>query len=297
VAVAALSEKVTAVAMGYAQTCVLVESAEAVCWGGQMAERSRFRSGAGFTTLAVGSLHICGVTARGGLMCWGANSFGGLGDGTNEERLTPVDVIGMSGGVTSVAAGGNFSCAVREGGLKCWGSNNAGQLGNGTYEGSASPILVPGMESGVSAVATGVFHACAVKANGEVWCWGENFAGELGDGTTLSNPSPVKVASLEGGIQALTLGGSHTCALTKAGGVKCWGGNSSGQLGDGSTTDRNSPVDVTGLTGGVVAIAAGGSHTCAVLTGGAVKCWGLNENGQLGNGSNQNSSIPVDVRM
>jgi alpha-tubulin suppressor-like RCC1 family protein len=297
VAVTVVSGKVTSIAVGYVSTCAVVDSGGVFCWGSQPAEQSADGSNPGYAAVAVGSMHACGLTTRGGLKCWGSNSFGGLGDGTTEERQSPVDVIGLSGGVTSIAAGVDFSCAVHKGGAKCWGSNDTGQLGNGTYESSAEPVALPGLESGVSAVAAGVFHACAVKTNGEVWCWGENLAGELGDGTGQSIPVPVKVINLEAGAQSVVVGGSHTCALTKTGGVKCWGGNSNGQLGDGSTTDRNTPVDVMGLTSGVVAIAAGGSHTCAVLTGGSVKCWGLNENGQLGNGSNQNSSTPVDVRM
>jgi alpha-tubulin suppressor-like RCC1 family protein len=297
VTVTALPDKVTAIAMGYIHACAVTESAEVFCWGRQTAEQTRVGSDPGYTAVTIGSMHTCGLNAHGGLKCWGSNSFGGLGDGTTEERLAPVDVIGLSGDVTSVAAGGDFTCAVQKGSVKCWGSNNSGQLGNGTFESNTNPVGIPGLESGVAVVAAGFFHACAVKTNGEVWCWGENFAGELGDGTNKNNPVPVMVNNLEGGIQIVAVGGSHTCALTKAGGVKCWGGNANGQLGDGSTTDRNSPVDVTGLSSGVIAIAAGGSHTCAVMAGGAVKCWGLNESGQLGNGANQDSNIPVDVRM
>ncbi len=296
VAVTVLAGKAAAISVGYVSACAVMDSGGVVCWGSQSAEFSKAGSDPGYAVVTVGSMHSCGLTTRGGLKCWGVNNFGGLGDGTTEERQTPVDVIGLSGDVTSIAAGVDFSCAVYKGGAKCWGSNDTGQLGNGTYESSAEPAALPGLESGVSAVAAGVFHACAVKTNGEVWCWGENLAGELGDGTNQNVTIPVKVINLEAGAQSVVVGGSHTCALTKTGGVKCWGGNSSGQLGDGSTTDRNSPVDVPGLTSGVIAIAAGGSHTCAVLTGGAVKCWGLNESGQLGNGSNQNSSTPVDVR-
>ncbi|MBN2084617.1 MAG: hypothetical protein JW748_05280 [Anaerolineales bacterium] len=297
VAVTAVPDRVTAIAMGYNHSCAVTESAEVICWGGQPSDQSRIKSDSGFTAVSVGSMHSCALTAQGGLKCWGANSFGGLGDGTTEEHLSPVDVLGLSGGVTSVAAGGNFSCAVEKSGVKCWGSNHSGQLGNGGYESSATPVALPGLESGVVAIAAGVFHACALKTNGEVWCWGENFAGELGDGTNKNNPIPVRVLNLEDEIQSIAVGGSHSCALTKAGGVKCWGGNSGGQLGDGTTTDRNSPAQVSGLASGVSAIAAGGGHTCAVLGDGTVKCWGSNGNGQLGNGSNTDSSVPVDVRM
>ena len=202
----------------------------------------------------------------------------------------------MNGDVTDIAAGVDFTCAVQKDAALCWGSNDTGQLGNGSYTSSSVPEPVSGLESGVTAIAASVFHACAVK-DGEVWCWGENLAGALGDGTNQNSSIPVKVAGLEGEIRMLVVGGSHTCVLTGAGGVKCWGANASGQLGDGSTENRNAPVDVSGLSSGVTAIAAGGSHTCAMLENGAVKCWGRNDDGQLGDGSNTDSNVPVDVRL
>jgi alpha-tubulin suppressor-like RCC1 family protein len=296
VAVTVLPDTLTAVAVGYTHACALTESKEIFCWGSNPADQARISVKGGFTAVTTGSMHTCALTASGGVMCWGVNSFGALGDGTTEDRTSPVEVDGLSGDVTAVAAGVDFTCAVQKGAVKCWGSNDTGQLGNGSYASSSTPVAVPGLESGVTAVAAGVFHACALK-DGEVWCWGENLAGALGDGTNQNSPVPVKVAGLEEGVRSIVVGGSHTCALTKAGGVKCWGGNASGQVGDGSTTDRNAPADVVGLTEGVIAVAAGGSHSCAVLEGGAVKCWGLNDNGQLGNGGTTGSNVPVDVRL
>ena len=294
-AVTILAEKISAIAVGYTHTCALTAAGEAFCWGSNLAELSGAGKLAGFKALTVGSMHSCGLTAGGGVMCWGGNSFGGLGDGTTETRPAPVDVVGLTGDVTAVSAGVDFTCAVQKGGAKCWGSNDTGQLGDGSYASSPSPVNVSGLESGVTAVAAGVFHACAWKEAGKAWCWGENMVGELGDGTGQNSPLPVKVSGFEGGVKTVVVGGSHTCALTAAGGVKCWGNNEYGQLGDGTTTGRNAPVDVVGLTGGVAAIAAGGSHTCALMSSGAVKCWGLNDSGQLGNGTTHNSNTPVEV--
>jgi alpha-tubulin suppressor-like RCC1 family protein len=137
-------------------------------------------------------------------------------------------------------------------------------------------------------------HTCAITAGGGARCWGDNSAGGLGDGTRTASGTPVAVAGLEGGVQAIAAGDRYSCALTASGGVKCWGYNEFGQLGDGSTTDRPRPVDVVGLASGVSAIAARGEHTCA-LNGGRVKCWGANVNGQLGDGTTTNRPTPVDV--
>ena len=133
---------------------------------------------------------------------------------------------------------------------------------------------------GISQVKVGNGHTCALSGGG-MKCWGYNGAGQLGDGGTANSPTPVDVSGLTSGVSAIATGQYYTCALTSGGGVKCWGNNSNDQLGDGSTTNRSTPVDVSGLTSGVSAIATGVSHTCA-LSGGGVKCWGNNTNGQLG---------------
>ena len=144
-------------------------------------------------------------------------------------------------------------------------------------------------------IAAGRYHTCALTTGGGVRCWGDNSSGQLGDGTTTLRWTPVDVSGLTSGVAAIAAGYGHTCALTTGGGVKCWGYNSFGQLGDGTTAWRLTPVDVSGLTSGVTAITAGGGHTCAVTTGGGAKCWGWKDFGQLGDGTAIFSPIPVDV--
>ncbi|MCX6538746.1 MAG: RCC1 repeat-containing protein, partial [Acidobacteria bacterium] len=260
--------------------------------------------------VAAGSYHTCALTVGGGVKCWGLNFDGQLGDGTPTSRSTPVNVSGLTSGVSAVAAGRFHTCAVTSGGgVKCWGSNQYGQLGDGTTTHRFTPVDVSGLTSGVIAVTAGYFHTCAVTSGGGVkcWgynnsgqlgdgtshtcavtsgggvkCWGSNNLGQLGDGTTTQRVTPVDVSALTSGVSAVDAGGYHTCALTAGGGVKCWGLNSIGQLGHGTTTQHLTPVDVSGLTSGVIAVTAGYFHTCAVTSGGGVKCWGYNNSGQLG---------------
>ena len=201
------------------------------------------------------------------------------------------------GGSAALSAGWSNTCALQssEGGIRCWGLNDGGQLGDGTRRDSPSPVEPEGLGTGRISVAVGGGHACALSATGGVKCWGRNDRGQLGNGTTADLNTPVDVAGLPEQIAAIALGKAHTCVLTIRGGVKCWGANESGQLGDGTTADRGKPVDVLGLTAGVSAIAAGASHTCALGINGALKCWGSNRYGQLGDASLENRSAPVDV--
>ncbi|MFY8159445.1 MAG: RCC1 domain-containing protein, partial [Ilumatobacteraceae bacterium] len=203
--------------------------------------------------------------------------------------------------VKYVSLGDSHSCAVTSaGGVKCWGLNTSGQVGNsgaGSYP--STPVDVTGLTSGVSSVALGDTHSCVVTSGGGVKCWGSNSSGQLGDGTTTRQDTPVSVLASANvdltGIVAVSAGSAHSCALTTTGGVKCWGGNTSGQLGNDSVTNSSTPVDVTGLTSGVTAISVGGSYSCALMSNGTVKCWGDAAYGQLGNGNFNPQKTPVSV--
>ncbi|MBI4001268.1 MAG: hypothetical protein HY348_05740 [Nitrospira defluvii] len=169
--------------------------------------------------------------------------------------------------------------------MKCWGKNQDGQLGDGTTVDKSKPVEASGLARGVAAVAAGWSHTCALTSSGGVKCWGNNQDGQLGDGTTVARNTPTEVVGLGGGVTALAAGGRHTCALLMTGGVKCWGQNQRGQLGDGTTADRVTPINVAELTTGVIALAAGWQHSCALMLSGTIKCWGNNGSGQLGVGS------------
>lgn len=251
----------------------------------------------GQDTLSTGFENTCALVkapdGSGGALCWGNNDYGQLGDGTTAAHLIPVFVKGLANGVSAIDVYGSHACALTSsGGVKCWGFNDVGQLGDGTTTNSSSPVDVVGLSSGVSAISVGERYTCALTSSGGVKCWGMNGYGALGDGTYTDRHTPVDVAGLSSGVIAISAGPAHTCALTTGGGVKCWGANHFGQLGDGTTSNSNTPINVVGLSSGVNAIAVGGTlaifdvgYTCALLSSGAVKCWGINSHGELGDGT------------
>jgi alpha-tubulin suppressor-like RCC1 family protein len=185
------------------------------------------------------------------------------------------------------------------GALQCWGYNFFGQLGNGTTNNSSIPVQVTGLTSGVVAVFAGRYHNCALTNAGAVQCWGSNVVGELGNGTTTDSSTPVFIMELnlsDVAKDTLATGYLHGCVLnSNSSAVECWGNNNYGQLGNGSTASSTTPVGVTGLFNGVYSITAGSSHNCALISIGAVQCWGSNSNGQLGTGNNSNSNTAVTV--
>jgi alpha-tubulin suppressor-like RCC1 family protein len=163
--------------------------------------------------------------------------------------------------------------------------------GSGLCEGTELALLYD-----IVSIAAGYYHTCAVTAEGGAMCWGYNDQGMLGDGTTTDSSVPVQVSGLTSGVAVVTAGNFHTCALMDTGGVKCWGANSRGELGNGTFTATYVPVDVSGLDSGVIYLAAGTNHTCAVMSAGGIKCWGSNGYGQLGDGTTIGRNEPVDVQ-
>jgi alpha-tubulin suppressor-like RCC1 family protein len=238
------------------------------------------------------------MTSAGGVLCWGNNNFGQLGNNSNNSSLVPVAVTGLgSASVVKITAGSGHYCALTfAGGVLCWGNNGNGQLGNNSSTASSVPVAVAGLSSGVLAIAAGGLHTCAVTASGGVVCWGNNTNGELGDNSYFGSNVPIAVSGLSSGVATIAAGGEGTCALTTAGGVLCWGAGNVGMLGNNSTTSSLVPVPVSGLGSGVAAISAGAEHNCALTTAGALQCWGAGGFGQLGSGPTMvQSDVPVNV--
>ena len=199
-----------------------------------------------FVGVSFGTVHTCGVTSDSLAYCWGNNDDGQLGDGTTTERTQPTLDIGVPG-LVSVEAGNRYSCAIADGGLAyCWGRNDAGQLGDGTLVNRLTPDTVDGGHrfSSLSAGSHLSAHTCGVTVAGQVYCWGFNSHGQLGDGSTSHKIEPVLVNAPALQFALVSAAMRHTCAVTVDGRAYCWGQNSGGRLGDGTEVDRLVPVPV-----------------------------------------------------
>ena len=261
-------------------------------WGYPVELRRRFEV-ADLQALHAGAGHTCYVNSRGQAFCWGSNSEGELGNGTANDSPVPSAVHGDFLFV-SVSAGFSHTCGVTASAAAfCWGDNSSGQLGKDSSEGSRSPVPVSGALQ-FAAVSAGFNHTCGLATKGAAYCWGDNEDGQLGSGTKTASARPVPVM---GGhtFASISAGVLFTCGITNASDAYCWGSNAQGRLGNNSEK-KDSPVPVP-VYGGLkfASISTGDGHACGVTADGKGYCWGYNEQGQLGNGSNSSSSVPVPV--
>jgi alpha-tubulin suppressor-like RCC1 family protein len=256
--------------------------------------------------VVTGRDHSCALSYDGTVRCWGHNPYGQLGSstnaGTDNANPTPTVVAGIANAV-QIAAGQLHTCALlADGTVSCWGINLYGQLGNATNNLSTGANPVPAVVAGVAnatGITAGADHTCALLAGGTVTCWGSNYYGQLGNTTNNSipntaNPAPAAVSGMAGAT-AVGAGENHTCALLAGGTVSCWGLNNYGQLGKAVNSGSNLPNPLPAVVSGVAdvaGIAVGAVHTCALLAGGTVSCWGFNLRGQLGRATNAGALTP-----
>ncbi len=301
-------------------TCVLASDNYAYCWGdngdGQLGTgnttnytspvavtRTGALSGLSILQIAAGERHTCVLASDGVVYCWGEGGDGQLGRGSTSDSLSPVAVqsTGALNGlsITQLSAGARHVCVLAsDSNAYCWGRGSAGQIGNGSTSNRSVPTAVSrtGALNGLSLrkVSAGGFNSCAVASNGQAYCWGDNSAGQIGDGTSIGRSSPVavSVSGVLSGKQITSVnpsaefgaGGAHACAIDSNYAMYCWGDNDDGQLGDGTKTNRSAPVAVASpLTGQQpVYMALAESASCASAIGNVLYCWGDNTDGQLG---------------
>ena len=332
-------EDVISVSVGGDHACVKLIDSTVRCWGsnatGQLGLGNNLNIGddefpfsvdplsfnSEVLELHAGGGHTCALAGAGDVRCWGAAGQGQLGYGNTTDLAIPLGVpVMLDGTVTILAAGLNHNCAVLDDGkVRCWGRNASGQLGYGNTtnigddETPSSLVPVPlqpqGIPDGTNVIGIGLGHehSCVLYDSGDVLCWGENFYGQLGQGDTTDYGDNETLATLfpiqlGGDATMLALGKHHTCALLDDGGVKCWGRNLYGQLGQGNIAhlgDDEVPATIETIELGGTAswITAGDYHTCAVVDGHEVVCWGFNDYGQLGYGDTAargDDELPVE---
>jgi alpha-tubulin suppressor-like RCC1 family protein len=307
------------VAAGGAHSCALTSSGSAYCWGrgesGQLGAPAptvctdigpcslialAVAGGFSFTQVVAGGAHTCALTSDGSAYCWGNNTSGQLGDNSTTARTAPT-AVATNLKFATLDAGTNHTCGLTiSGAAYCWGANSRGQLGDGTTTNRSVPVAVSGALTFQIVTAGGfdIGQTCGLTTGGAAYCWGDNERGQLGTGASniAAHSSPAQVS---GGLTFVGLSaglGRHTCGFTSAGAAYCWGENSFGALGNGSSTD--SPVP-TAVSGGIVftQLKAGGfiGHTCGFTAAGVAYCWGENERGQVGDGSTVDRLTPSAV--
>jgi len=314
---------VTSIASGGTLNCAVVAAGNAYCWGGgYLGNGSNSESntpkevqgvgGSGFlsglTSISSGDVNACAVSNSGNVYCWGAGLFDQIGNNSNSDALTPVEVFGVGGsgvlsGITSVSVGFGTTCAfASSGNIYCWGESG---LGNNTSTNSLVPVEVLSVNgstflSGVTSVSAGNSGACTISTAKNVYCWGSNSAGQLGNNSASGSQSLLPVEAFIPGAISIGVGDYATCAASSAGNAYCWGDGTGGQLGNGSTSNAHTPVEVKGVGGvgflsGVISVGSRYENGCALTSSGNIYCWGDNSIGQLGNGTTTNSHTAVEV--
>lgn len=304
-------------------TCAIYTTKRLYCWGSNGSQQLGLGSsaktsyatrpypvkGMSASPASVGNGYssACATLVTGSIVCWGRNTTGQLGttnQGAYLRAATPIASLLSPWQAPSNTTLGTRNVCFRDNNqtVKCLGGNSVGQLGNGNNTASNVPVqvaVITGASEATQArqIATGSNHTCARLANKNVKCWGINNYRQLGTPTNAVAwvNTPVDVPNLSNNVTQIASMADHTCAIHESGAASCWGADQYGQLGDGTVAPFKGNVTVDGLGADAKQISTGVGHSCALITGGAVRCWGSNEFGQLGNGTTTTSAKPVSV--
>ena len=326
-----VGETITDVSLGRSHSSAITSAGRVFTWGangsGQLGDgtttssttpvdiTSRFNLMVGetFTGVSLGYYHSSAITSAGRIFTWGYNYDGQLGDGTIINRNTPVDItngfnLSVGETITNVTLGSYYSSAITsEGRFFTWGANLFGQIGDGTTINRGIPVEIISrfnlsVGETITEISLGHAHSSAITSAGRIFTWGANWNGQLGDGTTTDRITPVEITngfdlSVGETIIDLSLGASHSSAITSAGRSFAWGWNANGQLGEGTTIDRTTPVEITSLFNlsvgeKITEVSLGSSHSSAITSAGSVFIWGWNDFGQLGDGTTISRTTP-----
>lgn len=294
-------------ALGATHTCVINSDAEVLCWGdnewGQLGDGTTesnliptLLSGLGSGAIAIASeeLYTCALTNDGKVFCWGGNEMGDITYPPLDSRLTPTPIGGLPTNIVDLAVGRAHACALdADGSIICWGKNDKGQLGDGTTTDSTVPMHVVDAPDNIISIDAGYANTCALTSDGNVYCWGDNKLGQIGDGTLEPRLTPTLATRLPGNIAAITVQQDHSCALSENGAVYCWGLSLFGEAEEINTNDDPKVSPVEGLPKDIIAITAGGTHNCALTGGDNIYCWGNNMMNQLGDSTDLVSQLDV----
>jgi len=313
----------TTLSAGNSHSCAIIDNGSIACWGrgsdGQLGDGTianrwtpTLTNSQGLdrtaTAIAAGGAHTCAILDNGLVSCWGhsGGSDGRLGNGDTSDKTSPTLTSSFGNGRTAIeiSAGAGHTCVILDNfSVSCWGNNDYGQIGDGTTNSRLTPTPVIGFENNsiVIGISSGTHHTCAIVENGSVYCWGYGVFGRLGNGDSSDKTSPTLTSSFSDGRTAISIssGGFHSCALLDDGNVSCWGWNPDGQVGinedstSGHVVSNPSSINIFDDGATAVAISLGASHSCAILDNGLVNCWGLNDFGQLGDGTSVNRYEPV----
>jgi len=282
-------------------TCATKTNGTLWCWGvdsfgklgngadgNQISPDQESTAATDWTKVDAGDNHACATKTNGTLWCWGWDSSGQLGNGADGNQISPDQESTSATDWAAVWTANNHTCATKTNGtLWCWGPDTNGELGNGADGSQISPDQESTSATDWKAMTGGSSHSCAVKTNGTVWCWGANFAGQLGNsGRTGLSLSPVQEGTTAANWKETATGRDHSCAVKTDGTLWCWGRDNSLQLGDGAgSTNQPTPVQEATAATDWKTVTAGLFHTCATKTNNTLWCWGEDGDGQLGNGA------------